>query len=132
MRDDDWFLCWREPCVAINRAVTVAAEASAAEIARLQEQMETLKQANDDALRTAIEQSRRAEAAEAERDRLEAEREQDAERWLADKAALDTCREVLHKAKAFHDRDSGCNGFTADYEILRYEIEAALQKEPQP
>lgn len=36
--------------------------------------------------------------------------------------------EVLKKAKAFHDRDEGCNGFTADYEILRAEIDTALTK----
>jgi hypothetical protein len=58
--------------------------------------------------------------------RLEAEREQNAERWLADKSSLETCRDVLRKAKAFHDRDEGLNGFTADYEILRAEIDDAL------
>jgi hypothetical protein len=66
------------------------------------------------------------EAAEARAARLEAEREQNAERWLADKSSLETCRDVLRKAKAFHDRDEGLNGFTADYEILRAEIDDAL------
>lgn len=35
-------------------------------------------------------------------------------------------RGLLERVKAFHDRDSGCNGFTADYEILRRDIDAAL------
>lgn len=39
--------------------------------------------------------------------------------------------EALKNAKAFHDRDEGCNGFTADYEILRAEIDHALAKVAQ-
>lgn len=39
---------------------------------------------------------------------------------------IEALKAALTKAKAFHDRDSGCNGFTADYEILRLEIDEAL------
>jgi chromosome segregation ATPase len=103
------------------------------EIARLQEQLEAvtgeLELANFGLIENAkkvMAQADRAEAAEARAARLEAEREQNAERWLADKSSLETCRDVLRKAKAFHDRDEGLNGFTADYEILRAEIDDAL------
>jgi hypothetical protein len=39
---------------------------------------------------------------------------------------IEALKAVLTKAKAFHDRDEGCNGFTADYETLRLEIDEAL------
>jgi len=35
-------------------------------------------------------------------------------------------RQLLRDVKAFHDRDSGCNGFTADYEHLRLRIDETL------
>jgi hypothetical protein len=104
-----------------------------AEITRLQEQLEAVTRElnvvagqRDYAIKSNEANYNRVEAAEARAARLEAEREQNAERWLADKAALETCRDVLRKAKAFHDRDEGLNGFTADYEILRAEIDDAL------
>ena len=43
--------------------------------------------------------------------------------------------DLLQRIKAFHDRDEGCNGFTADYEILHREIDeavAGLRSPPSP
>lgn len=42
--------------------------------------------------------------------------------------AVDDLIAALREAKAFHDRDSGCNGFTADYECLRLQIDNALSR----
>lgn len=106
MRDDDWFLCRREPCVAINRAVTVAAEASADLYARLQEQVETLKAELASAMKAADEYAPRALAAEAERDRLRA---------LAERVCW---------------FDWSANDEDAVQAIA--DLRAALQKEPQP
>lgn len=39
---------------------------------------------------------------------------------------MERVEKALAGAKAFHDRDQGCNGFTADYECLRLEIDEAL------
>lgn len=44
-------------------------------------------------------------------------------------AAAPELLEALKAAKAFHDRDEGCNGFTAEYEILRAQIDEALAAE---
>lgn len=104
MRDDDWFLCRRDKCaIKASEAAAAYGKGLESQIARLQEQVETLK-ADAAFFRGQFDdQVESREAAEAERDRL---------------------REALHLV----GMSAGYQYMTMETRAL---IDAALQKEPQ-
>lgn len=108
MRDDDWFLCRRDKCaIKASEAAAAYGKGLESQIARLQEQVETLK-ADAAFFRGQFDdQVESREAAEAERDRL--------------REALDKIAEA-----DFEQSKSELHDFVTDIAL------AALQKEPQP